>query len=159
MINGVKGTLRPKESGTARYVAGFVFRDDKVLLVRKNRPHWQAGYLNGIGGEIQHGELSYNAMLREYKEETGRELAGWNLFCIEEGPGYEVYFYRLTLPNGFLWEPPAHNDVGEELTWQPRRPKEPFIGNLHWLLPLAEDPREIIAMVKTYDNIKEIGTW
>jgi 8-oxo-dGTP pyrophosphatase MutT (NUDIX family) len=55
-----------------RYVVGFLFSQDesKVLLVWKNRPAWQNGKLNGIGGKIEAGETPLQAMEREFKEET-----------------------------------------------------------------------------------------
>ena len=36
------------------YVLGFLFSPDckRVALIIKNRPDWQAGFLNGIGGKI-----------------------------------------------------------------------------------------------------------
>jgi len=56
-----------------RYVLGFVFSPDlaKVYLIRKNRPEWQAGLLNGIGGKIELGETEKEAMEREALEESG----------------------------------------------------------------------------------------
>jgi 8-oxo-dGTP diphosphatase len=55
------------------YVLGFMFDKKKeyVLLVRKNRPAWQRGKLNGIGGKLESGESYDAAMIREFKEETG----------------------------------------------------------------------------------------
>ena len=58
-----------------RFVLGFAYTlDGRVLLIRKNRPQWQAGLLNGIGGHVEEGENIYDAMDREAKEETGLEL-------------------------------------------------------------------------------------
>lgn len=55
------------------YVLGFMFNlaESKVLLVWKNRPAWQAGKLNGVGGKIEEGETPIQAMNREFAEETG----------------------------------------------------------------------------------------
>jgi len=55
-----------------RYVVGFLFSEDqsRVLLVWKNRPAWQNGKLNGVGGKIEAGETPLQAMEREFKEET-----------------------------------------------------------------------------------------
>jgi 8-oxo-dGTP pyrophosphatase MutT (NUDIX family) len=55
-----------------RYVVGFLFSEDesRVLLVWKNRPAWQDGKLNGVGGKIEAGETPLQAMEREFKEET-----------------------------------------------------------------------------------------
>ena len=55
------------------YVLGFMFDSthQNVLLIRKNKPEWQAGKLNGIGGKIEPGEQPFDAMVREFHEETG----------------------------------------------------------------------------------------
>ena len=36
------------------YVCGLLFSVDRtrVLLIRKRRPAWQAGRLNGVGGKV-----------------------------------------------------------------------------------------------------------
>jgi len=146
-------------NGMRRYVAGFAFRGDKVLLVRKNRPKWQAGFLNGIGGEMTLGESPAEAMRREFYEETGGHFLDWQLFASEEGPGYEVWFYRMSILAEHPWNAPEWNDVGEELYWVEPNTKEPVIGNLNWLLPLARDPREIVVLAKTMSDIREIRTW
>lgn len=56
-----------------RYVVGFMFDSEmkNVVLIRKHRPKWQAGLLNGVGGHIEDNELPLYAMIREYYEETG----------------------------------------------------------------------------------------
>lgn len=61
------------------YVVGFMFDPSLqlVLLIRKNRPDWQAGRLNGIGGKIEDGEASIDAMIREFKEEAGLLYRSW----------------------------------------------------------------------------------
>ena len=40
------------------YTLGFVFDRDlqHVLLIQKQRPAWQAGKFNGIGGKLEAGE-------------------------------------------------------------------------------------------------------
>lgn len=55
-----------------RFVLGFLFSEDgsRVLLVWKNRPAWQNGKLNGVGGKIEPGETPLQAMKREFLEET-----------------------------------------------------------------------------------------
>ncbi len=64
-----------------KFVVGFAFADHDdsdrccVLLVKKNRPEWQRGYLNGIGGKIEGDESPEAAMDRECHEEAGLDLA------------------------------------------------------------------------------------
>ena len=64
-----------------RYVIGFMFDNsmENVCLIQKNRPGWQAGKLNGVGGHIEPGEFPIDAMVREFCEETGvkTEVSTW----------------------------------------------------------------------------------
>jgi len=55
------------------YVVGFQFNNDgdRVALIKKGRPEWQAGLWNGIGGGVERGESVKGAMEREFEEETG----------------------------------------------------------------------------------------
>lgn len=63
----------PTSTNPRRYVVGFLFNEDlsEVLLIRKNKPEWQAGRLNGIGGKVEPGETNHEAMQREANEEAG----------------------------------------------------------------------------------------
>lgn len=148
--------------GHRRYVAGFMFKGSKVFLVRKNHPTWQAGLMNGIGGEIDGDETPEQAMQREYNEETGWRVHGWEFFATENGPGYSVHFFRYRMPSdvetaSIDWKA---NDKGEELEWcEALDIKYPVIGNLHWLIPLALDPRPIQALVTTQGDIRKLATW
>lgn len=58
-----------------RMVLGFALdlQNQQVLLIRKKRPDWQAGKLNGIGGHMDgsDGGSTRAAMRREFAEETG----------------------------------------------------------------------------------------
>lgn len=55
------------------YVLGFAIDpfNNRILLIQKNKPEWQAGKYNGIGGKVEPGEFPTLAMVREFKEETG----------------------------------------------------------------------------------------
>lgn len=48
----------------------------KILLVRKDKPEWQKGRLNLVGGKIEPGESPLDAAVRELKEESGLEPVG-----------------------------------------------------------------------------------
>ena len=56
-----------------RYTVGFIFDPAivRVALIHKNRPEWQKGRLNGVGGKIEEGETSIACIVREAREETG----------------------------------------------------------------------------------------
>ena len=64
-----------------KFVVGFAFDNtlSNVVMIRKNRPEWQKGSLNGVGGHIEDGEIAIEAMAREFREETGvyTALSAW----------------------------------------------------------------------------------
>lgn len=80
------------------YVLGFMFDDEMkhVLLIKKNRPEFQKGKLNGVGGTIEEGETPLQAMEREFKEETGVEGLTWfPLNHFTEGDSIVYVFWTI----------------------------------------------------------------
>jgi len=83
------------------YVVGFLFSTDcscgklcaRVALIRKNRPQWQEGLWNGIGGKIEPNEAPGDAMRREFREETGIDFEEWQLFLVGSGKTEVLHFY------------------------------------------------------------------
>lgn len=65
-----------------------------VLLIRKLRPAWQAGRLNGVGGKVEFGESPDEAMAREFREETGHEAPlNWRwVVTVDDSRNYGHYF-------------------------------------------------------------------
>ena len=91
------------ENNTIYYVVGFLFNPDmtEVVLIKKNRPDWQKGLLNGVGGKIESGEDPITAMIREFKEETGIKLEKSLLRYIGIYPLHEtkdvvIFIYRVS---------------------------------------------------------------
>ena len=149
-------------------VAGFAFYDDLVFLVQKIRPTWQSGLWNGIGGKAERDETPLQAMVREFQEETGVRIENWDRFCSEIGPGYIVHFFRTTLaPQRGTEKWNYSNDAGERLAWtrisemHSVHARSQFVGNLHWLVPLARDPRGLHrpVQVEAVSDIKMRPTW
>jgi NTP pyrophosphohydrolases including oxidative damage repair enzymes len=84
-----------------RYCLGFAFHPVKgVVLIRKNRPEWQAGKLNGVGGKIEAGESPEQAMAREFEEETGYHTVSsdWMFrgHCV--GSDFTIDVFTMVLP-------------------------------------------------------------
>lgn len=77
------------------YAVGFVHTDDLVALIRKDRPEWQAGFLNGIGGKLEKDETPLEAMIRECKEEAGRYVGPWEHFLTLEGTTARVFCFAV----------------------------------------------------------------
>lgn len=86
------------------YVLGLVCSPDhkRTVLVRKNRPSWAAGRLNGPGGHIEDNDLSPpHAMSRELAEETGLQIEpdAWKNLHTLADPSYLVHCFFATHPN------------------------------------------------------------
>lgn len=77
------------------YCVGFAFYKDKVVLIKKNRPDFQKGKLNGIGGSLEGDEDPVSAMVREFKEETGisTSIRNWNEVGKLDEPKLDVTVY------------------------------------------------------------------
>ncbi len=88
-------------------VLGVVRRTDGKFLITKRvmTKHWAPGWWEVSGGAVQAGEESYEAVLREVKEETGLDVSnsegGYMFTYHRENPGkgdnYFVDVYRFTL--------------------------------------------------------------
>jgi 8-oxo-dGTP diphosphatase len=152
-------------SGKFNYTCGFLFRDNKVLLVEKNRPRWQEGLLNGIGGKVDPFETFDDGMRREFFEETGLDVGKvFSMFAIEHGIDYACFFYKAQWPPDSLWQTPPWNDIGESLMWVDVghiHDSRAVVGDLKWLIPLALDPRRLsrVSVYSPLDNISEKPTW
>jgi len=117
------------------YVCGFAFQDGRLALIRKKRPDWQKGKLNGIGGHVEPGESPIEAMHREFYEETGG-VADWTHFAtLTDARGWEVYFYS----GPCVVKPMTLTD--EEVVWaDPAELPDDVIPNLRFLVPMALSP-------------------
>lgn len=124
------------------YVVGFAFSQGskKVALIRKERPEWQRGKLNGIGGHVEEGESPPRAMVREFEEETGvaTNFANWQLFVVMDFPQATIYFWRTWLPQ-LIFENNIHTTTDEQIIKIDYRELSQMgvIPNLRWLVPLA----------------------
>ena len=129
-----------------RYVCSFLFSTDRrrVLLIRKNRPAWQAGKLNGVGGKIEPGETPHEAARREFREETGLDLPEKSFEHVltlggpddfGSGIAWEGYFFRAF---GAVEEARALTDEALEVHPTSALPAD-TIPNLRWIIPLLLD--------------------
>ena len=132
------------------YVVGFMLDEARknVVLIQKNRPAWQAGYLNGVGGKIEGVETGREAMAREYEEEAGwvTQPADWQRICTISWPDDvervassdppSVSFYRCISDEGVSGSE-TQTDEAVSVQWVDRIPALPVIPNLRWLIPLA----------------------
>ena len=88
-------------------VLGVIMRPDKSFLITKRvmTKAWAPGWWEVSGGAAQAGEESYDAVLREVREETGLDVSnaeGGYVFTYHrenpgEGDNYFVDVYRFVL--------------------------------------------------------------
>jgi 8-oxo-dGTP diphosphatase len=128
---------------TSNYVCGFLFDCEagRVALIKKNKPDFQAGKLNGIGGKVESHEAPLEAMVREFREETGACIANWSRYCtlnVAKGPA-TIDFFVSTSGEGVELQTTTDEKVG----WYSLRDSmtgwlaQPHMRNLDWLIPLA----------------------
>ncbi len=140
-----EGLRSHDQTGIARlYVVGFLFDegDSNVALIRKKRPEWQLGSLNGLGGHIEVGESPHAAMRREFREESGLDVEFWREFCVLEGDGgmsgepWKVHFFEA---RGHVHRLTSMTDEQIQIVAIAELHNEQLIKNLLWLIPLALD--------------------
>ena len=137
------------------YVLGFCFNDDLscVVLMRKLKPEWQAGKLNGIGGKIECFETASEAMVREFKEETGVTTTegDWKEFAQLRGNfGSVVCFFCISTKILESVETQEEEKLEVLLTGLIHHKASQMISNLPWLLwmCLDEDRSRMMADVE-----------
>lgn len=129
-------------------VVGFMFSPelDRVVLIRKNRPDWQRGLFNGVGGhrQGQGKEMPREAMAREFLEEAGvrTEPDQWiyKLNLINMKVGYELAVLHMT--SDLAHEVRTMTDeqvvfVAVDTALQSGQ----LLPNLRWMIPLCLDPQ------------------
>lgn len=130
------------------YVLGFGFNrnKDRVVLIHKTKPDWQAGKLNGVEGKVESYDKDFTeAMIREFKEETGVETEAdmWNHFATMTfendimGGVAKVYCFRMFSNSVFQCKTVEQEEI--ELIPLARLKFHDKIKNLDILIPAALD--------------------
>jgi 8-oxo-dGTP diphosphatase len=140
---------------TTDYVCGLAFDVGRraVLLIAKQRPKWQAGKLNGIGGHIEAGETPLAAMDREMAEEAGLLGLPWEPLAVLRGANFCVHFFQAFSDR--IWDAHPLTDEKVQVFLLHGLPGLPVIPNLRVLIPLALDRSGIVKPVELRDSIPE----
>lgn len=146
-----------------QFVCGFYYDDSRshVVLIRKQKPAWQKGRLNGVGGKIEQGETPLEAMRREFAEEAGKNVTDWEPLATLHVPliapprGGVVHFFR------------AFGDFNEIQSMTEERIavrtiylvlQDPtLMPNLRFLIMLGLDESGITKPVDLYDEGEQPG--
>lgn len=130
----------------------FAFSGEHVLLIRKAKPAWQAGYINGIGGKREGEESVLTMLTREFREETGLYEGVFQPIVYHSmlWPDYEdhkdwplVYFAAMTITPAQMKEALINTAMSVEPCgiWKKERVNplmDNFMPNLPFLVEMAE---------------------
>lgn len=144
---------------TVDYVCGFMLKPAHAgtlgLFIEKNRPDFQKGKWNGIGGKIEVGERPIEAMVREFYEETGAITTGedWTQTVILMTDSYTVYYYRAFVDE---WPQGIHQTTDEALgyflTDSILGGSVPVLDNMKWILPLSMSKNVVFPVVAQWQR-------
>lgn len=120
------------------YVAGLLYSDDglRVTLIQKNRPDWQAGLYNALGGKVELGETPEQAMKREFHEEAG-VVIDWDFRFTLQGPDYTVHFFSCHNTEAMAYLQTMTDEVVSVV--EAYDLPENIIPNLWWIVPMLND--------------------
>lgn len=130
-----------------KYVLGFAFDTllEAVVLIKKNRPEWQAGKLNGVGGKVEDGESFIDAMTREFREECGMETDSdhWVNFLTMKSNSFIVEVYKIMINDPWSVESKTDEKVVvsyvDELFLDDIHTQTEMISNIPWIISMALD--------------------
>lgn len=139
------------------YVVGFAFSENnsRVVLIRKERPKWQEGLWNGVGGKVENFEVPLQCMTREFKEETGVEVFDWELFATvganknprDGGDAWKIHYYRVFSDMTLRL---VNTTTDEEVRIWPlkllRNLRTAY--NLDWMIPMARHSKSVYDMTE-----------
>jgi 8-oxo-dGTP diphosphatase len=123
------------------YTVGLMIVGEEIAFIRKLKPNWQEGRLNGIGGHVEPDETPEHCMVREFEEETGYRHEEWWKFAEMR---YEVATENEKIVH-FFWakldeKPELKNTTAEVIEWHQfsqTRIRRDFVPNLEYLVHLA----------------------
>lgn len=127
------------------YTVALVFSPDKsqIALIRKQKPRWQFGKLNGIGGKINDMESPLDAAQRELFEEANIVSRNLKKFAIgtvstpNNNYGDTIFFFTGTSDLSMV-----HSNETEQIeiiSVYNAIHSPDLISNLRWLILLALD--------------------
>lgn len=129
------------------YSLGFAFNNDgtKLVVITKNRPKWQAGRWNGVGGHVEEGESPKDCVVREFEEETGvfiheREWRSLTVFGGKDATGDEFSVFTFSTFSDKIYDAVTKTDEPVSIIdVDLNEIRKNGISNLPWLIGLALD--------------------
>lgn len=129
-----------------KYVLGFIFDDEEknVLLIQKQRPLWQKGLFNGIGGKVENfDDNHFLAIQREVFEETNLTITNWKYFAkLTDQQFFDIDCFKTNLSKEQLKNYQTMTDEDVQIKSIESLYKTKFndcISNLSWLIGICLD--------------------
>lgn len=120
------------------FVLALLYSEDlqRIVLMRRTRPAWQAGRVNALGGRLLPGETAEAAARREVREECGVDVAAWREVLVWEDAEYRMHVMAATSDRAREARTLEDQEVflADVYALPPT-----VIDNLRWLVPLALD--------------------
>ena len=109
----------PQPSHPQLAVSAVIFRDNRILLVRRARSPGR-GFYSLPGGRVEFGESLHTALHREVDEETGLKiaivgLAGWRE--VLPGTGSGGHYVIMSFAARWTGNEPVLNDEHDDFKW------------------------------------------
>lgn len=119
-----------------KYVAGLLFDESEqrvALILKDHGPDAVVGKWNAIGGKVNEGETSLDAMRREFTEEAG-VVTNWEPFLVLEGTGWQVDFFHQF--NSVALAEVRTTERESVMVWNIDE-LPVIVPNLNWIIPMA----------------------
>ncbi len=136
-----------------KHVLGFLFTEDRqqVVLIHKNKPEWQAGKWNGVGGKIEGEESPHEAIVREFEEEAGVWIRNWQAECTLKAPENVVFVFSAFSNLARCVKSKTIEPVElQRVAYLPGRVD--LVPNLHYLIPMCLYSDHLKGTVINYPN-------
>ena len=141
-----------------QYTVGLCFdtTGDNLLLMRKGRPSWQKGLLNGVGGKIDPYESALACMIRKFLEEAGirTRTDQWHFVLTlvdDTAPKVSVYFF--TIFDTGVFQDAVTQDEDEPLE---RFDTQEFLGTLMERRDITADLQWFIPFIALDHNSLDV---
>jgi 8-oxo-dGTP diphosphatase len=111
----------------------------KILVVEKNKPEWQKGKYNLLGGKVEEGETPLQAAVRELKEESGLDPGEFDMPFFAgklEGDDYDIFCYKIGVEDDELKPQAGETEKVSWQYWDSLATDPKLIPNLKIVIPL-----------------------
>ena len=99
-----------------RVVVGIITDNKEILLLKKNKPDWQKGLYNGIGGKVELNTTPLETIIKKCQEELGVNISNWIELDSEiSSSGVEIVYFLTTLNEGEIKKLQSQTDERAEL--------------------------------------------